>query len=222
MCHWGICIPFFYTVLQVPRIPSFPARTPSGLLPKACMGSLAHVFCLLEGWCAADMLIPRTGGWSGVSCVGRLVDRTEISMRVRPLWNGTEPGVWEEVGHRLWVMNRGQARSPGPSHFVEKLQIVWEFLILTWTPRSSTKCIYQGRRVEYILFNCLLVWFVTFKYLDIWCVASICTFAPGWPAVLKIYFPSRCSDYNSFFPSHDMWVCLKEDTPRFKSQMEYL
>lgn len=112
MCPRWICIPFFYTVLQVPKVPHFPARTPSGSLPKACTSSLTYIFYLLQGWCAADMLTPRTGGWSRASCVGRLVDRTEVSMWVRPLWDGTEPGVWGEVGHSLWATDRGQAGSP--------------------------------------------------------------------------------------------------------------
>lgn len=45
---------------------------------------------------------------------------------------------------------------------------------------------------------------------------------PSWPIVLKMYFPSSCSDYNNFFPSQDMWVRLKEEIPGFKSKMEYL
>ena len=35
-------------------------------------------------------------------------------------------------------------------------------------PRHS---ICQGRRIEHILFNRLLVWFITFKYLDTWYVS---------------------------------------------------
>ena len=83
------------------------------------------------------------------------------------LWE-MEPG-WGEVGAGSGCTSRDEGRGAGtPSSVAFHCRTRRSLRILKLAFQVSVKLICQGKKVGHILFNSLLAWFITYRYLDMW------------------------------------------------------